>query len=111
MVGGACCEPQSCVGEMLWASYNIMEYELLFEGGRWGSNLSIHRWIEVLWENLEYARLQVRLLKNSNAKVTKSMRIKSMRINGQMLSIYIEEEHPTKFEVSVCAIEIVLFLR
>jgi len=44
-----------------------------------------------LWENLEYARLQVRLLKNCNARVSKSM-----RINGQTLSIFIEEEHPAK---------------
>jgi len=46
----------------------------------------------VMWENLEYAILQVRLFKNCNAKMAKSM-----RINDQMLSIYIEEEHPTRF--------------
>ena len=44
-----------------------------------------------LWENLEYARLQVRLLKNYIARVSKNM-----RINGQTLSIFIEEEHPAK---------------
>jgi len=43
-----------------------------------------------MWENLEYARLQVRLLKNRNANMAKSM-----NINDQVLSIYIEEEHPT----------------
>ena len=45
-----------------------------------------------MWENLEYARLQVRLLKNCNAKMAKSM-----RINDQTMNIYIEEEHPTRF--------------
>ena len=45
----------------------------------------------VQWENLEYARLQVRLLKNCSARVSKKM-----RINGQTLSIFIEEEQPAK---------------
>lgn len=38
--------------------------------------------------NLEYARLQVRILKNHNARLAKGM-----RINGQVYSIYIKEEH------------------
>jgi len=42
-----------------------------------------------LWENLEFARLQVRLQKNRNAKLAKNM-----RIDDQVLSIYIEEERP-----------------
>ena len=45
-----------------------------------------------MWEKLEYAKLQVHLLKNCNAKMAKSM-----RINDQTMSIYIEEEHPTRF--------------
>ena len=44
-----------------------------------------------MWENLEYARLQVRLPKNRNANMAKSM-----KINDQVLSIYIEEEHPAE---------------
>lgn len=41
----------------------------------------------LLWENLEYARLQGRLLKSCNARLAKSM-----QINDQILSISIEEE-------------------
>jgi len=45
-----------------------------------------------MWGNVEYARLQVRLLKNCNAKMAKSI-----RLNDQVLSIYIKEEEPIKF--------------
>jgi len=45
------------------------------------------------WDNLEYARLQVRTLKSGSAKITKGM-----KINGQILNIYIEEEKPNFFE-------------
>jgi len=45
----------------------------------------------MLWENLEYARLQVCLLKSCNARLAKDM-----QINDQMYSIYIEEEYPIK---------------
>ena len=44
----------------------------------------------LLWENLEYARLQVRILKNSNARL-----VKDMRINNKIFSIFIEEENPS----------------
>ena len=53
--------------------------------------VSIDEATEML-ENVEYARLQVWLLKNCNAKMAKSI-----RLNDQMLSIYIEEEHLIKF--------------
>jgi len=43
----------------------------------------------LLWKNLEYARLQVRLLKNQNARLAKGT-----RINNQIFSILIEEEIP-----------------
>ena len=43
----------------------------------------------LLWENLEYARLQVRLLKNHNARLAKSM-----WINDHFFSILVEEEIP-----------------
>jgi len=43
----------------------------------------------LLWENLEYARLQVRVQKNHNVRLAKGM-----RINGQEYSILIEEEIP-----------------
>jgi len=43
----------------------------------------------LLWENLEYARIQVRLLKNQSARLAKVM-----RINDQNFSILIEEESP-----------------
>jgi len=46
-----------------------------------------------MWENLEYARLQVRLLKNHNAR-----KVESMMINDQEVSIYVEEEQPTRLE-------------
>lgn len=46
----------------------------------------------MMWENLEYARLQVRLLKNNSARMTKSM-----QINGNVYNIHIEEEYPCEF--------------
>lgn len=47
----------------------------------------------VMWENLEYARLQVRLLKNRNARM-----VKSMMINEQEVTIYVEEEKLIRLE-------------
>jgi len=48
----------------------------------------------LLWENLEYARLQVRVQKNHNVRLAKGM-----RINGQVYSILIEEETLADAEV------------
>jgi len=45
------------------------------------------------WENLEYARLQVRLLKSSNARLANGM-----MINGLVYNVCIEEEQPNSFE-------------
>lgn len=45
------------------------------------------------WENLEYARLQVRLLKSCCARLAKGM-----MINGHVYNICIEEEQPNFFE-------------
>lgn len=44
----------------------------------------------LVWENLEYARLQVRILKNRNARLSKGM-----KINNQIFNIFIEEEIPS----------------
>ncbi|XP_068461571.1 uncharacterized protein [Phaseolus vulgaris] len=44
----------------------------------------------LVWENLEFARLQVRILKNCNARLKKDM-----RINNKIYSIFIEEENPS----------------
>jgi len=41
------------------------------------------------WENLEYARLQVRLLRSCNVRLSKAF-----KINGQIYNINIEEEVP-----------------
>ena len=40
-----------------------------------------------MWENLEYARLQVRLLKSCKAEM-----MKSLKINGKMYNVTIVEE-------------------
>lgn len=45
------------------------------------------------WDNLEYARLQVRILKNHNVRMAKGL-----RINGEVYSIFIEEEYPSVSE-------------
>ena len=44
------------------------------------------------WDNLEYARLQVRLLKSCSARLAKGM-----KINDQVYNICIEEEQPYLF--------------
>ena len=44
-------------------------------------------------DNLEYARLQVRTLKSCNVRLKKGM-----KINGQILNIYMEEEQPNFLE-------------
>ena len=44
-----------------------------------------------LWENLEYARLQVRVRKACKADM-----VKDFRINGQLCNIVITEEIPSK---------------
>jgi len=49
-----------------------------------------------LWGNLEYARIQVRILKSYSARLSKGV-----RINGQVYNIFIEEEFSTQ-EGSVC---------
>ncbi|XP_068475216.1 uncharacterized protein [Phaseolus vulgaris] len=56
--------------------------------GEMASLVSIDK-ATLLWENLEYARLQVRLLKNRNARLAKKM-----KINDQILSIFVKEETP-----------------
>jgi len=44
----------------------------------------------LIWEYLEFARLQVRILKNCNARLKKDM-----RINNNIYNIFIEEENPS----------------
>jgi len=48
------------------------------------------------WENLEYTRLQVCLLKSCNGRLSKGM-----RINGQVYNICIEKDIPRKVG-SIC---------
>lgn len=45
------------------------------------------------WDNLEYARLQLRLLKSCSISLAKGM-----KINGHVYNICIEEEHPNFVE-------------
>ena len=58
--------------------------------GEVGSLISIDE-STVMWENLEFARLQVRVLRSSSARMAKSM-----KINGQVMAILLEEEQPTR---------------
>jgi len=43
------------------------------------------------WDNLEYARILVRLLKSNSANLSKNM-----LINGQAYHIHVEEEMPNQ---------------